>query len=294
MSLLAWNCRGLGKPRTIQFLKEITQQKKPSIIFLSETLARENKIAEVCKNINFAEYISVEAQGHSGGLALLWKNEGGCKVIEATRNYIDFKVENECVGRWRYTGFYGCPERYRRRESWGMLVSLKERSNLPWCVIGDFNDMMYEDEKRGGNKQPHYLLTGFTETLELCQLRDLGFVGEKFTWEKSRGSHLWIQERLDRGVANQNWRDLFPEAEVQVIEVATSNHLPLFLQLNKQTYVPKEKKFRFENVWIREKECRNIIKHGWESNEGVDIVRKIKICGERLQEWGGGISEEFK
>ncbi|XP_074328042.1 uncharacterized protein LOC141665954 [Apium graveolens] len=286
MSLLAWNCRGLGKPRTIQFLKHITQQKRPSIIFLSETLAREKKVAEVCKTLNFAGFISIEVQGHSGGLALLWKNEGGCTVIEATRNYIDFEVENEGVGRWRYTGFYGCPERQRRRESWGMLLNLRERSNLPWCVIGDFNDMIYEDEKRGGNKQPFYLLTGFTETLETCQLKDLGFVGEKFTWERSRGSNFWIQERLDRGVANQKWRELFPEAEVEVIEVATSDHLPLYLQLNRRVYMPKEKKFRFENIWVREKECRNIVKHGWEAGETRDIVHKIKSCGEKLQEWG--------
>lgn len=133
------------------------------------------------------------------GVALLWKNEGGCKVSEAIRNYIDFEVENECVGRWRYTGFYGCPERSRRRESWEMLINLRDKSRLPWCVIGDFNDMMYEDEKMGGNKQPHQLLSGFTETLGVCGLTDLGFVGEKFTWEKSRGRQNWTQERLDRG-----------------------------------------------------------------------------------------------
>lgn len=64
-------------------------------------------------------------------------------------------------------------------------------------------------------------------------------MGEKFTWEKSRGHHNWIQERLDRGVANHGWRELFLLAEVQVIEVAISDHLPLHLQLNRQTYVPK-------------------------------------------------------
>ncbi|XP_074323038.1 uncharacterized protein LOC141659985 [Apium graveolens] len=38
--------------------------------------------------------------------------------------------------------------------------------------------------------------------------------------------------------------DLFPEVDIQVIEVTTSDHLPLFLQLNKQVYVPKLKKLR--------------------------------------------------
>lgn len=58
-----------------------------------------------------------------------------------------------------------------------------------WCVIGDFNDMMYSDEKRGGREQPCYLLEGFTETVQECGLHDLGFVGKKFTWERSGGQH---------------------------------------------------------------------------------------------------------
>lgn len=67
MSLIAWNCRGLGKPRTVQFLKEITQQKKPSFIFLSETLTNKDRVEVICKKIGFARCIAVDARGHSGG-----------------------------------------------------------------------------------------------------------------------------------------------------------------------------------------------------------------------------------
>lgn len=250
MSVLAWNCRGLGKSRTIRFLKEITQNKKPSIIFLCETLAKKQKIEELCRILHFAEYVAVEVQGRSGGLALLWRNKGGCKVLEATRNFIDFEVEHNQIGRWCYTDFYGFPERNRRRESWDMLRTLKDKSTLPWCVLRDFNDMMYVHEKRGGRSQPLNLLTGFTTTLLDCGLMDLGYVGEKYTWEKSRGQQNWVQERLDRGAANQGCSDLFPLAEVWVIDIATSDHLPLFLSLNRKTYTSKGRRFCFENVWL--------------------------------------------
>lgn len=70
------------------------------------------------------------------------------------------------------------------------------------------------------------------------------------------------------------------------MEVATSDHLPLYLQLQKQVYVPKERRFRFENVWVREKECRNIVKNGLERSGESDIVDKIRVCGVKLQEWG--------
>lgn len=34
----------------------------------------------------------------------------------------------------------------------GFVKNLVSKSNLPWCVIGDFNDMMFMDEKRGGGE----------------------------------------------------------------------------------------------------------------------------------------------
>lgn len=83
----------------------------------------------------------MDAQGHGGGLALLWKHIGRIEITKSAQNYIYFKVTNEQVGRWRYTGFYGCLERGRRNGSWNLLRSLKHKSLLPWCIIGDFNDM---------------------------------------------------------------------------------------------------------------------------------------------------------
>lgn len=154
--------------------------------------------------------------------------------------------------------------------------------------------MMYVDEKRGGRAQPRSLLTGFEITLSDCNLFDLGFVGAKYTWEKSRGTSNWIQERLDRGVATQTWCTLFLDVEVKVIDVAPSDHLPLSLQLNKQVYVPKAKRFRFENVWIKEKDCLQLVKNSWESTVGEEILNRISFCCLKLEEWGGGVNQEFK
>lgn len=181
MSLLAWNCRGLGNPRTIRFLRDTVHQIKPSFIFLSEILTNKNTVTDVCKRLDFAGCWVVESQGHSGGLALFWKNEGSCIVTEGGTHFIDFEIESEHVGRWRYTGFYGCPERARRRESWNLMYNLANKSNLPWCIIGDFNDLMFADEKRGGQMHPRALLSGFTEVVNDCRLVDLGYVGDKFT-----------------------------------------------------------------------------------------------------------------
>uniref|UniRef100_A0A803Q4W9 CCHC-type domain-containing protein n=1 Tax=Cannabis sativa TaxID=3483 RepID=A0A803Q4W9_CANSA len=74
MISLSWNCRGLGNPRAVQFLKDLVVQKRPDIIFLCETLCRKDVVERVRVTLGFEGCFVVEAQGHSGGLALLWKD----------------------------------------------------------------------------------------------------------------------------------------------------------------------------------------------------------------------------
>ncbi|KAL8125037.1 hypothetical protein AgCh_012638 [Apium graveolens] len=283
----------MGNSRAVRFLKELIQKHKPILVFLSETLVKRNKIEAVCKTIHFAGSFSIDAQGHGGGLALLWKNTGAVEIKDSCNHYIDFEVVCNQLGRWRYTGFYGCPERGRRQESWDLIRDLESRSALPWCILGDFNDMLFEFEKVGGRPQPRYLLEGFHATISDCGLQDLGFTGCQYTWERFRGTPAWIQERLDRGLANQQWRQLFPNAVIQVLEVSTSDHLPLLLQLNRQIYVPKTRRFRFENVWIRDVECMNLVQESWTTNGIGNILEKIEFCRMKLDEWGGGTLKEL-
>lgn len=142
MSLLVLNCRGLANPQTIRFLKEIIKKIRPTLIFMFETLVKWNKVIILCKLIHFAGCFVVDVQGHGRGLALLWKNEKG-----VCSHLINFEVYYEQVGWWRYTWFYGCPDRGRREESLYLIRDLASRSSLTWCIFGDFNDIMFDHEK---------------------------------------------------------------------------------------------------------------------------------------------------
>jgi hypothetical protein len=50
----------------------------------------------------------------------------------------------------------------------------------------------------------------FRNTIEICRLYDLGFSGPKFTWSNKRYDLFFMQERLDRVLANSAWIDNFP------------------------------------------------------------------------------------
>ncbi|XP_074322749.1 uncharacterized protein LOC141659720 [Apium graveolens] len=73
-----------------------------------------------------------------------------------------------------------------------------------------------------------------------------------------------------------------------VLDVTTSDHLPLILQLNSQVYMPKSRRFKFENIWIRDVECLNLIQNSWNTPDEGSILEKIEYCCLKLEEWGGG------
>lgn len=144
------------------------------------------------------------------------------------------------------------------------------------------------------SKYHNGLLDGFCNVVDECGLHDLGFTGSRYTWEHFRGSNKWVQERLDRGLVNDDWKRVFPDAELCVLDVSTSDHLPLLLQLHRRVYVPKRRIFEFENLWLREKDCMQIVESSWNEVHHGDILCKINNCAVTLEEWGGGVVKEFK
>lgn len=75
MSTLSWNCRGVGLPWNVRFLKDVVWREKPTFIFLCETIGRKDKLEGIRRHLGFEGMVVVEPQGRSGGLALLWREE---------------------------------------------------------------------------------------------------------------------------------------------------------------------------------------------------------------------------
>lgn len=118
-------------------------------------------------------------------------------------------VEDPIQGNWRLTGFYGIPESSRRRESWNFIRNLSDSSNLPWCVIDDFNELLSSNEKKGITDRPNWMITDFRQAIQDVGLFDIPLEGYSFTWFKSLGTSRVVEERLDKVVTNTDWRNFF-------------------------------------------------------------------------------------
>ncbi|XP_074347205.1 uncharacterized protein LOC141686039 [Apium graveolens] len=186
MSTISWNCRGLGTPWAVQFLKEIVLQKKPSFIFLCEILCKKDKVESIGNLLGFEGMVTVESQGHSGGVAFLWRNKEEASLRSLSKNHIDLDITIQGWQRFRLTGLYGEPDRAKRKKTWQLIRNLSTTSSLPWVLIGDMNNVLSQTDKKGGRMYPSWLIQGFKEVLEDCNLVDMELLGYPYlgTWAR--------------------------------------------------------------------------------------------------------------
>jgi hypothetical protein len=106
----------------------------------------------------------------------------------------------------------------------------------------------------------------------VCELDDLGFVGDVFTWRnKQTKSSSHIRERIDRAVANAEWRMMFPFVQVRNGDPYHSDHKPIVVETKKLQRRGRGgggNSFHFEASW-----CKEVIEEAWGS--GVDDDRRL-------------------
>ena len=106
MSVLAWNCRGLGTPPAIRTLIEEVRKLNPVVVFLAETKANTNRMKGFQQKIGFTQGIIVPSDGLSGGLAMLWREGTDIRFKSCSHSHIDVVVHGESKnGPWRISGF---------------------------------------------------------------------------------------------------------------------------------------------------------------------------------------------
>ncbi|XP_075074764.1 uncharacterized protein LOC142162321 [Nicotiana tabacum] len=133
------------------------------------------------------------------------------------------------------TLIYAKCDAIERIELWDSLYEMARDMEAPWLVGGDFNVIWDEEEKFGGLPVSLNEIDDFRHCINTCNLFDLGFKGNIFTWWNGRAEEDCIFKRLDRCLANVEFQQKFPRIEVQHLSKTGSDHSPMFLK-----YVVKE------------------------------------------------------
>ena len=134
-------------------------------------------------------------------------------------------------------------------------------------------------------------MQSFSDCLDFCGLKDLGFSGLPFTWCNRRfdGNVVWVQ--LDRAVASLEWVLKFPAVRLYHLSGLSSDHKPIWLcsdDIRKRFFRPN-KPFGFEAMWIKDDRCEGAIHEAWDKFSTADLIGnvllKVSNYQTHLSEW---------
>lgn len=301
MKILSWNCQGLAKPKAVKAIRSFLKDSKPDVIFLCEVKTLfSTSISKALSAHALPNHCFVPPIGTAGGLILAWSSSINLLIELSNSFFIHAFVSHDSNSpSWYLTGIY-CPcYPTGRNLFWDAINNLSLTFSEPWILIGDFNSITCQAEKKGGNPFASSSNNNFSNNLDDLGLVDLGFHGNQFTWTNKRAGSDNIQERLDRGVANVDWITLFPHASILHLPAILSDHKPL-LSTDINTNSPKP--FRFESMWLDDKTCFDTVHNGWTmpvfGSPSYKLHARIKNVKLALKNWNskhfGNCHEKIK
>ncbi|KAL9671942.1 hypothetical protein QQ045_009516 [Rhodiola kirilowii] len=264
----------------VRALKEVIRSSNPSVVGLIETKCGKRHCEIIRVQLGFDCCFVVPVRGRSGGLALFWKNIMDVSVISYSGFHIDFLLNHK--GSAHVTLFYGNPKTSLRHKSWELIRRLRSIINLPWCVVGDFNEISRFSESTSSNLSRRGYMERFRQVLSDCGLMDLEYEGSKFTYSNKRQGLDEIQCRLDRAVGNDLWVHNYPNSIIQHLVSHHSDHCPLLLNIDEGEIV-QERPFRFESMWMRDAGLVEIVNNSW--NFSGNMHDKLSQLSQQLKAW---------
>lgn len=140
--------RVFGNAATVRELCTLVKEVGSRIVFfLCETRKKVERVRCLrnTPRLVLNGFAGVSSEGMSGGLALFWDESVRVEVLSMNERYIDAYVRLSLDGPlWHAAFAYGEPRVVNMHLMWSLLSSIRQISGLPWLVIGDFNEVLWQ------------------------------------------------------------------------------------------------------------------------------------------------------
>ena len=152
MIMISWNTQGAKKPQVVKEVHFLTRTYKADIIFLLETMANEKNILKILPQMGFDHYDYVLLHNHSRGIIVL-RNNGNihAPILLKEPRAIHMLVHDPKKGQnIIVSGIYAPAQIGDKDQFCEHLTHLNIVFEIPWCLIGDLNELGSPEEKKWG------------------------------------------------------------------------------------------------------------------------------------------------
>lgn len=185
----------LGQFAVIRHLRRLISNHQPDFLFLSESkLSKSDHMLSIVNSLGFDCYDFVVSNSRLRGLVLMWHDVLNIHVTLTNDNVINCLLLDDLINcTWQFSFVYGPPILMMRAVFWDWLTTIGTTFLGLWCLIGDFNALLHQDDKDGG-RPISSSSTGFQKFINDFGLIDMGFLGHLYTWSNRRSGKANMQE----------------------------------------------------------------------------------------------------
>ncbi|XP_010229661.1 uncharacterized protein LOC104582064 [Brachypodium distachyon] len=135
----------------------------------------------------------------------------------------------------------------------------------------------------------------FRDTLATCGLMDLGYSGVSFTYDNRRSGSRNVRVRLDRAVADDEWRDLYGQAKIEHLVSPCLDHNPILVRLLEDNPTERRKINRqYELFWEKAAELPELVAEAWkDAHANGDLGAVFAGLGSVMQKQQGWSKGKF-
>lgn len=139
-------------------------------------------------------------------------------------------------------------------------ASLNGEARLPSCI---FNIIRHDSEsKRCVPFRFDRDVRHFVNFIDSNRLFDLKYKAPCFTWSDKAPGKGQRFKRLDRCLVSDSYLEAFPNAILENLPRASSDHCAILLHEN-FSFRKHDHRFQFEHFWLNYREVRPIIENAW-------------------------------
>ncbi|XP_026378634.1 uncharacterized protein LOC113273080 [Papaver somniferum] len=297
MRVLFWNINGVAREAARDKLKELIKDFKPDIFCIAEPKVYcSDKFVQGLHISGYMRNVIHNSVGRlKGNIWIFWSEEMVMpNVINSSKQAVTIEVDGVMI-----SFIHASCIQVTIRNLWQQLSS--RDCTTPWLVMGDFNYVLHNEEKRGGREPRTSVINEFADWMDDNDLFEADSLGSKFTWANGQSGVRRILCKLDRALINEAWLNKFENWRCKALPREVSDHSAIigfpitFLR-------PKRAPFRFQKMWFVHNDFMRLVKENWNApvlgSPAFIFPFKLKRLKIGLKEWNmrvfGNVHARFK
>ncbi|XP_060177911.1 uncharacterized protein LOC132607851 [Lycium barbarum] len=143
--------------------------------------------------------------------------------------------------------------------------------------MGDFNVVLEIEGRLVGSPVQAIEMVDFSNFVQIASMVDLKVVGREYTW-----TYNHVFSRIDRGLVNASWFQMWGALEIKVMAPDFSDHSPLSLTLEeRQPMIAKP--LKFFNCLAAHPDFRTTVERNWQQICNGQLMEKVRKIIHRMK-----------